>query len=262
MQGLESQLETFSSETRQSIRYAAKLATTSIITIRFGKSTVSNNKSASSSSTITANDSSMLERLNCVKKESSDWLELIEQHFKSTSTGSSSDSRVDAASLSDQHFDIVQELLLLSLELLKVSASSKSKSKSLDYSALIRNLILLALESLNIDTLFLERAEKSLSQTLYFQLQQLSSSSSSSPTSTLSSASASSHPPTSSSSKTFKYLTTGAGVILGGVALGITGGLAAPALIPLLGGIGITGFSGAGGAVLLGTLFGVGGGES
>lgn len=272
MQALESQLHEFSLESRRSIRYAAKLATTSIIKIRFGESTLLNNRADSSSNTITAEDVSIIETLDYVKRESLDWLVPIEHHFEITSLSSTGSSQIDTAFLgktsSSQHFDIAHELLLVSLGLTNTpseisSPIKSSKSKSLDYSALVRNLILLTLKSLNIEAVTLESVEKSLAQTLHFQLQQLSSSSSSTSSlpSTISSTSSTSHPPTSSSSKTFKYLTTGAGVLLGGVALGITGGLAAPALIPLLGGLGITSFSGASGAVLLGTLFGVGGGK-
>jgi hypothetical protein len=83
-----------------------------------------------------------------------------------------------------------------------------------------------------------------------------------------------------------KWAATGAGFVLGGVAIGLTGGascflissplfnlnkahfhilrlagLAAPALAPVLAGtFGIAAFSGAGGAVLIGTLLGLGGG--
>jgi hypothetical protein len=54
---------------------------------------------------------------------------------------------------------------------------------------------------------------------------------------------------------------TGAGVIAGGVLIGVTGGLAAPAIAALLAPLGIGGLLSASAApVVLGTLFGVGGG--
>lgn len=54
---------------------------------------------------------------------------------------------------------------------------------------------------------------------------------------------------------------TGAGVIAGGVLIGVTGGLAAPAIAALLAPLGIGGLLAGGAApVVLGTLFGVGGG--
>ncbi|ORY35665.1 hypothetical protein BCR39DRAFT_511389 [Naematelia encephala] len=58
-----------------------------------------------------------------------------------------------------------------------------------------------------------------------------------------------------------RHLATGAGVIAGGVLIGVTGGLAAPAIAALLAPLGIGGILSAGAApVVLGTLFGVGGG--
>ena len=58
-----------------------------------------------------------------------------------------------------------------------------------------------------------------------------------------------------------RSLATGAGVIAGGVLIGVTGGLAAPAMAALLAPLGIGGLLSATAApVVLGTLFGVGGG--
>ncbi|KAK4688618.1 hypothetical protein P7C73_g1487, partial [Tremellales sp. Uapishka_1] len=58
-----------------------------------------------------------------------------------------------------------------------------------------------------------------------------------------------------------RTLATGAGVIAGGVLIGVTGGLAAPAIAALLAPLGIGGLLSASAApVVLGTLFGVGGG--
>lgn len=58
-----------------------------------------------------------------------------------------------------------------------------------------------------------------------------------------------------------RHLATGAGVIAGGVLIGVTGGLAAPAIAALLAPLGIGGILAGGAApVVLGTLFGVGGG--
>lgn len=57
------------------------------------------------------------------------------------------------------------------------------------------------------------------------------------------------------------FIATGAGVIAGGVLIGVTGGLAAPAIAALLAPLGIGGLLAGGAApVVLGTLFGVGGG--
>ena len=58
-----------------------------------------------------------------------------------------------------------------------------------------------------------------------------------------------------------RHLATGAGIVAGGVLVGVTGGLAAPAIAALLAPLGIGGLLAGGAApVVLGTLFGVGGG--
>ncbi|ORX41140.1 hypothetical protein BD324DRAFT_613381 [Kockovaella imperatae] len=58
-----------------------------------------------------------------------------------------------------------------------------------------------------------------------------------------------------------RTLATGAGVVAGGILVGVTGGLAAPAIAALLAPLGIGGLLAGGAApVVLGTLFGVGGG--
>lgn len=58
-----------------------------------------------------------------------------------------------------------------------------------------------------------------------------------------------------------RHLATGAGVIAGGVVIGLTGGLAAPAIAALLAPLGIGGLLAGGAApVVLGTMFGLGGG--
>ena len=58
-----------------------------------------------------------------------------------------------------------------------------------------------------------------------------------------------------------RHIATGAGVIAGGVLIGVTGGLAAPAILAVLAPLGVGGlFSAAAAPVVLGTLFGVGGG--
>lgn len=58
-----------------------------------------------------------------------------------------------------------------------------------------------------------------------------------------------------------RSLATGAGVVAGGILIGVTGGLAAPAIAAVLAPLGIGGLLAGGAApIVLGTLFGVGGG--
>lgn len=58
-----------------------------------------------------------------------------------------------------------------------------------------------------------------------------------------------------------KWMVTGSGFALGGAVLGVTGGLAAPLVVPALAGLtGITFLATSGGIIMLGTLFGLTGG--
>lgn len=58
-----------------------------------------------------------------------------------------------------------------------------------------------------------------------------------------------------------KWAVAGGGFALGGVVLGVTGGLAAPLIVPTLAGItGVTFLATSGGVIMMGTLFGITGG--
>lgn len=65
--------------------------------------------------------------------------------------------------------------------------------------------------------------------------------------------------------KNMKWLKVGAASVVGGLALGLSGGLMAPAILPALGTVGLTGISGSlaalggGGAVAVGSIFGAAG---
>ncbi|GAA5914718.1 hypothetical protein JCM5296_001960 [Sporobolomyces johnsonii] len=139
----------------------------------------------------------------------------------------------------------------------------------LDYTALSRSLVVGAAEVLGISERVVADAERAIAQFLFFQLQAQEQEQERQGKKGVGDkmewdeAAQEYRQKQAKKGNTLKWAATGAGFILGGVAIGLTGGLAAPALVPVLAGtFGIAAFSGAGGAVLIGTLLGLGGDES
>ncbi|KAK4700630.1 hypothetical protein P7C70_g5613, partial [Phenoliferia sp. Uapishka_3] len=178
---------------------------------------------------------------------------------------------VDPAS----HFDIAFELVLASIGLTEapqgattgsVDSEKKGKEKerkeAMVYSALDRTLVVRTASGLGVSLKTVEDAEKSIAQFLYFQLSEEEGGPKADGGSNgWDEAAQEEKEKAAKKGKMLKWAATGAGFVLGGVAIGLTGGLAAPALAPfLVGGLGIAAFSGAGGAILIGTLLGLGGG--
>lgn len=177
---------------------------------------------------------------------------------------------------------IAFELVLVALGLVKVEdkavegntqrekASAEAQALQeglLDYTSLSRSLVMRTMEVLGVQNETVEQAEKAIAQFLYFQMQAKEEESGIAPSgdseSGWSSATTEIKQKEARRGSAFKWAATGAGFVLGGVAIGLTGGLAAPVIAPLLaGGLGIAAFSGAGGAILIGTLLGLGGGQS
>ncbi|GAA5824780.1 hypothetical protein JCM11251_005338 [Rhodosporidiobolus azoricus] len=146
------------------------------------------------------------------------------------------------------------------------STSSSAKDAAgqpppLNYTALSRSLIVCAAEVLGIPEQTVDDVERTIAQFLYFQLQQSDGKTKEAAqgggAKVWDEAAQEYREKTARKGSLLKYAATGAGVVLGGVAIGLTGGLAAPALAPVLAGtFGIAAFSGAGGAVLIGGLAG------
>ncbi|GAA5979564.1 hypothetical protein JCM11641_007870 [Rhodosporidiobolus odoratus] len=149
------------------------------------------------------------------------------------------------------------------------TAASKDTSGQpppLNYTALSRSLVVCTAEILGIKEQVVSDVECSIAHFLYFQLQQSDikaqqAAKDGGEGKEWDEAAQEWKQKAASKGNFGKWAATGAGFVLGGVAIGLTGGLAAPALAPVLAGtFGIAAFSGAGGAVLIGTLLGLGGG--
>ncbi|GAA6060319.1 hypothetical protein JCM10212_000416 [Sporobolomyces blumeae] len=143
--------------------------------------------------------------------------------------------------------------------------SSTETPPRLTYTSLHRSLVVCAAEVLGISDRVVASVERAVAQFLYFQLQAQEQGEIEKKvedgTLEWDEVAREYRQKQQKKGNALKWAATGAGFVLGGVAIGLTGGLAAPALAPVLAGtFGIAAFSGAGGAVLIGTLLGLGGG--
>ncbi|BGP34922.1 hypothetical protein JCM10296v2_006746 [Rhodotorula toruloides] len=131
----------------------------------------------------------------------------------------------------------------------------------LNYTALSRSLVICTADIIGIPAQTVQDVEHTIAQFLYFQLQAANEEDKKAGEKKgdvgWDEAAKEYREKAARKNSTLKWAATGAGFILGGVAIGLTGGLAAPALAPVLAGtFGIAAFSGAGGAVLIGGLAG------
>lgn len=183
----------------------------------------------------------------------------------------------------DKHADILHDVLMLSLHLPPPAKDDKADPKTAKatkppenagiYTPLARYLVFALSRILNIPVRKVYSAEKAMAQRLYFVLEegkkaQAEQGSGESAASVadrekMKVASAGAIAEREKKNSTWKWAATGAGFLAGGVALAVTGGLAAPLIAPLL----VTATGGAlsflatsGGTVLLATMFGLGGG--
>ncbi|GAA5865152.1 hypothetical protein JCM3774_002150 [Rhodotorula dairenensis] len=150
------------------------------------------------------------------------------------------------------------------------STSSDVTPPPLNYTALSRSLVVRTLAVLWIPESVLSDIEHTIAQFLFFQLQERDHAAAGGAEAQVEaareaqvgwdSAAKESRDRAAKKGNALKWAATGAGFVLGGVAIGLTGGFAAPAIAAGLGTFGIATFSGAGGAVLIGTLLGLGGG--
>lgn len=131
-----------------------------------------------------------------------------------------------------------------------------SKDQQLRYTALARSLNHRTMHMLGLPNSLLPEAEANLSATLFSALKAAQHSDSDDKVEATRAAHSQGW-----GGMIGRNLATGAGIIAGGVLIGVTGGLAAPAIAAVLAPLGIGGLLAGGAApVLLGTLFGVGGG--
>lgn len=184
---------------------------------------------------------------------------------------------------SQKHADILHDVLMLSLHLPPPAKDDKADPKTAKaakppdnagvYTPLARYLVFALSRILNIPIGEVYAAEKTMAQRLYFVLEEAKKAQANAGESAASAADREKMKVASEGAiaerekknSTWKWAATGAGFLAGGVALAVTGGLAAPLIAPLL----VTATGGAlsflatsGGTVLLATMFGLGGGAT
>ncbi|PLW44517.1 hypothetical protein PCASD_11478 [Puccinia coronata f. sp. avenae] len=229
------------------------------------------------------------EWLDARQRASEAWLKFLLESLKvDPASVPSKPLHSDLAEISKEipaamHVEIIHDLVILSLSASHSQSqptqapmtASKSAGENLNYSALDRQLIFQVAHGLGIEPMTVYAAEKLVSQELFFIMQQAEQASENAgadqreeASSTvaerkLTSTSRMAIQAAAEKKKWLRYIGAGAGVIVGGVAIGLTGGLAAPVLAPFL--VGLTGgalgfLATSGGAILIGTLFGLAGG--
>jgi hypothetical protein len=155
----------------------------------------------------------------------------------------------------------------------KSAQASKPPENAGVYTPLSRYLVFALSRILNIPSREVYSAEKAMAQQLYFVLEEAKkaeaekggeSAASVADREKMKAASAGAIAEREKKNTPYKWAAYGAGFLAGGVALAVTGGLAAPLIAPLL----VTATGGAlsflatsGGTVLLATMFGLGGGR-
>ncbi|CEG66634.1 hypothetical protein RMATCC62417_03177 [Rhizopus microsporus] len=143
------------------------------------------------------------------------------------------------------------------LDLVALSIYGHQKAE-MYYDARARNLLLELERCLQLSCGDLNAVERSVSQQIYYALQEQQSSSH---TDNMGASAKKAVQEGNKKQQALRWVATGAGILGGGAVIALTGGLAAPLLAPLL--VGVTGagfFATAGGVALITSLFGLTGG--
>lgn len=142
----------------------------------------------------------------------------------------------------DTHKSVVPSFVMASL--------SRHHDDLPEYTALSRACMRSMLSVLNINLQLLRKAECQTATTIWMTVKD-----------NLNSDSEKARSQRSDKQKWIRWAATGTGVVVGGVVLGLTGGLAAPALAPLFAALPALGFfATGGGAIAIGVMFGLTGG--
>ncbi|KAI8394237.1 uncharacterized protein BYT42DRAFT_609968 [Radiomyces spectabilis] len=167
----------------------------------------------------------------------------------------------------DIRIAILIDLLAVSMNLDKTSddpIKSSSDNLTITYDARARRFLFEMTRQLGLQPYDMTAVERSISQQMYFAIQQNSldgQSSHEGRTAKMDASARHTIQTTNSKKKAMRWLATGAGVLGGGAIIALTGGLAAPLLAPLIAGLtGATFFATAGGVALVTSLFGLTGG--
>lgn len=291
---LHSNLGAISQQLRLSLALAAALATRTSLQHRFPGSLTAQDAEAEgvqdAHAALKAEQQLADELEDKAASEATTWLKKLCKHLDIEHDSLPTDIRQEDIDplkeqvKADDWFELAFELVFVSLGLGDLELNTQEKEKQekdnkftakfksgaktpplsdLSYTSLERSLSVLTLKSLGWQQAeaAIAGAEKSIAQSLYFALQQSEQADPTATNSAWAEEAEKQRAAKQQRGKALKWAATGIGFVAGGVAIGLTGGLAAPAIAPLLvGGLGMSVFGGAGGAILIGTLLGLGGG--
>ena len=243
---LHSQLDSFDSHTRLLICIAAKLATLHALAGRYTQklslhdTTHSSERTESAEEELNAEQSRVQHLAAVTTQNSIRWLQIVCTHFGVEMANLPDDpapeTKLKTGMAKDRDFDVAYELVLLSLGLAARDAkeqeavlkkSKDDKSLALEYTALDRSLTMKAVGVLGLSEQSVEDAEKAIAQLLYFEMkdkEKEGNEKESGGKREWDEATKAYKEKGKTSNSAMKWAATGAGFVLGGVAIGLTGG--------------------------------------
>ncbi|KAJ2960190.1 hypothetical protein NQZ79_g4360 [Umbelopsis isabellina] len=188
------------------------------------------------------------------------WPQLASQFQPSatTTTGRQPDISV-LSHPKDVRFQLLLELLATILDL--KTDSQDAKEIDMTYDSRARIVCLEVARQVGLGEYDLEMAERSVSQEIYFKLEEKGGGESDRKTDEMGERASMAIEDASKKNQAWRWVKMGAGAAVGGTVIALTGGLAAPLVAPLVVGLtGATFFTTAGGIALMTSLFGLTGG--
>lgn len=175
-----------------------------------------------------------------------------------TSTGKQPDISV-LSHPKDVRFQLLLELLATILDL--KTDSQDAKGVDMTYDSRARTVCLEVAKQVGLGENDLEMAERSVSQEIYFKLEEKGGGEKDRKTDEMGDRANTAIEDASKKNQAWRWVKMGAGAAVGGTVIALTGGLAAPLVAPLVVGLtGATFFTTAGGIALMTSLFGLTGG--
>lgn len=232
MEHLKSNLHLFDAHLRLLIAIACKLATLKVFANRYASlddDAAWDEEEPSDADTsrreLKAEQKLAAKLQSTTSKEAAAWLALVCAHLQvdlaSLPSSPSPDPLFAEAVPDTLRFEIAHELVLVSLGL---AIPADAPPPELNYSALSRALVVRAAATLGIQLGVVESAEKAISQFLYFQLKAVEDQEGANGKGDWDEAASAGRKEASGKRKALKWAATGAGFVLGGVAIGLTGG--------------------------------------
>ncbi|KAG2172780.1 hypothetical protein INT43_000127 [Umbelopsis isabellina] len=188
------------------------------------------------------------------------WPQLSSQFQPSATTTTGKQPDISVLSYpKDVRFQLLLELLAVILDL--KTDSQDAKKIDMTYDSRARTVCLEVAKQVGLGENDLEMAERSVSQEIYFKLEEKGGGETDRKTDEMGDRANMAIEDASKKNQAWRWVKMGAGAAVGGTVIALTGGLAAPLVAPLVVGLtGATFFTTAGGIALMTSLFGLTGG--